>query len=195
MDTIHLHPYHKTHIRELEIGDNDNYSNFEIDGKLHFTGDARPVKIVAITGAQLLPSHHNPLYFTSLHAVDGILTSGLDTATGSTHRIEVQGIDGGIYNKGRIKTAYSQGDTSNNSQIIKIKLNTTNATWEQSGEWQIIFNITDGCVVGNFTVFMPAFSLMEYSDFSVYVACDGATYLEIDQMGFSPGCLCHPGDS
>lgn len=168
-----------------QFGDDSNYSEFLSDGKQHFTGDARPVKIIAVTGAQLLPSHHNPLHIVSLAAADGILTSGLDTGTGLSRRIEVKGIDGGIYVKGRIKGVYSQGNTSNNSQIIKIKLNTTNATWEQAGEWRIILNITDGCVVGNFTVFMPPFSIMEYSDFLVYVACDGTTYFEIDQMGFS----------
>ncbi len=167
------------------FGDSENYSKFESDGKLHFYGDARPVKVVAITGAQLLPSHHNPLSLTSLAAANGILTSGLDTATGSSRRIEVLGIDGGVYTKGRIKASYTQGDTSNCSPIIKIKLNTTNATWEQSGEWRIVLNITSGCYVGNFTIFMPAFSMMEYSDHVVYVARDGSTYFEIDQMGFS----------
>ena len=167
------------------FGDDSNYSEFLSDGKQHFTGDARPAKIIAITGAQLLPSHHNPIHITSLAALNGILTSGLDTATGATRRIEVQGIDGGVYVKGRVKATYIQGDTSNASKIIKIKLNTTNATWEQSGEWRIILDITSGCVVGNFTIFMPPFSLMEYSDYSIYVTCDGATYLENDQMGFS----------
>lgn len=167
------------------FGDSENYSKFESDGKLHFYGDARPVKVLAVTGAELLPSHHNPLSLISLAAADGITTSGLDTAAGASRRIEILGIDGGVFTKGRIKGAYTQGDATNNSPVIKVKLNTTNATWEQAGEWRIVLNITSGCYVGNFNVFMPAFSMMEYSEYGVYIACDGATYFETDQMGFS----------
>lgn len=166
------------------FGNTTNYSKFLSDGKLHFDGGARPVIFDAITGAQLNPSHSNPLCITSLHASDGILTSGLNTAAGATRRIEVQGIDGGLHVKGRLKAAYSQGDTTHSSQLIKIKLNTTNATWEQATGWKIILDIANGCFVGGFTVFMPAFSMMEYSDYIVYVASDGTTYLDNGQMGF-----------
>jgi len=187
MDTMRINPYHKSQFDNGIInGDEINYSNFEEDGKLHFSGTSRPVKIVAITGAQLLPTHHNPLYFTSLTTLDGITTDGLTTVASNLRRIEILGINGGEHVKGRLKAAYSQGDTTTKSQIIKIKLSTTNAIWDQTSEWKIILDIATGTeITGKFTIFMPSFSMMEYGNYEVYVACDGATYLTSDAMGFS----------
>ena len=67
---------------------------------------------------------------------------------------------------------------------IKIKLNTTNAVWEQSGEWKIILDILSGDITGDFTIYMPPFSIMEYDTLEVYVTVNGATYAEITSRGF-----------
>ena len=169
---------------DYHFGNATNYTQIETDGKIHFFGDAQPINFTVIDSLNCDASHLAPLSMISLAAADGILTSGLDTATGSLRRIEVVGVDGGIYVKGRDKGSYTQGDVTHESYRIKIKLNTTNATWEQSGEWRIILDILSGDITGAFTVYMPPFSIMEYSTLEVYVTVDGATYAETTSRGF-----------
>ena len=166
------------------FGDDTNYTEFASDGKIRFHGSAQPVRFNIADSLMCDSTHHRMLKITELAAVDGITTSGLDTATGASRRVEVIGVDGGVQVKGRIKGAYAVGDTTHDSQRIKIKLNTTNATWEQAGEWRIILEIVSGCITGTFTVFMPAFSIMEYSQQEVFVTCDGTTYYTATARGF-----------
>lgn len=166
------------------FGDGTNYTEFVSDGKIRFYGSAQPVRFDVVDSLKCDSTHHSMLKLTELAAVDGITTSGLDTVTGNSRRIELIGIDGGIQVKGRIKAAYAVGDTTHDSQRIKIKLNTTNTTWEQAGEWRIILDIVSGNVTGTFTIFMPAFSIMEYSEMEVFVACDGSTYYTATARGF-----------
>ena len=45
---------------KVRFGDKENYSIFESDGKLHFVGNARPVKFYPIHSTLCEPSHHNP---------------------------------------------------------------------------------------------------------------------------------------
>lgn len=166
------------------FGDELNHSEFESDGSLHFVGDARPVKLYPIHSMLCEPSHHNPLCIASLAESGGIITSGLDTAVDNSRRIEVIGIDGGYHVKGRLKAAYSQEDTTHESCLVKIRLNTTNATWEQAGEWRLILDVLSGPITGKFTCFMPAFSIMEYDTLEGYVTKEGALYLIRTLSGF-----------
>lgn len=187
MDTISLYPHHKTNIRELEIGDQDNYSHFIESGKLHFKGDARPIIVDCVTGSQLMASHQNPLRLTSLAASAGIATDGLTTAPDATRGIEVIGINGGIQTKGLLTDAYARHDTTEESTVVKIRLSTmygTN-TWSQASEWRLILDIASGDgITGKFTVIMPKFSLLHYSTLELYLTSDGATYYNQNQMGF-----------
>ena len=169
---------------KVRFGDKENYSIFESDGKLHFVGNARPVKFYPIHSTLCEPSHHNPFCLTSLTVADGITTDGLDTASDNSRRIEVIGIDGGYHVKGRLKVAYTQEDTAGESCLVKIRLNTTNATWEQASEWRLILDILSGPITGKFTCFMPAFSIMEYDVIEGYVTKEGAVYLVRTPSGF-----------
>lgn len=172
------------HAREARLGDATNNTIATPEGRLHFEGDAQPILFHVVSATECDPTHLNQLGIQSLTAAAGIATSGLDTSAGATRRIEVVGIDGGEHTKGRLKGAYTQVDTTNESCLIKIKLNTTNAVWTQAGEWQIILDILTGCVTGKFTVFMPAFDIMEYSSREVFVTCDGAVYADKTAHGF-----------
>ena len=163
-----------------------NYVTDRIDasGLIHFHGDGQPVNFNVVDSLNCDSSHDAPLTLTALAAANGILTDGLDTGIGATRRIEVIGIDSGVFVKGRNKGTYTQEDTTHESSIIKIKLNTTNATWEQAAEWHGILDILTGPITGTFTVNMPPFSMMEYSSLELYVTQDGATYAESTARGF-----------
>ena len=168
-----------------------NKSFFEPDGKLHFEGTARVRKLQVYDSLNIISAHQCPLGITSLAVANGIATDGMDTAPGATRRMEIVGIDGGINVKGRLKATYTQEDTVGVGYATAVRLNTTNATWTQAGEWRIILDILSGDVTGTFTVFMPPFSMMEYSSLEVYVTCDGATYSVVTSNGYE-GSLAGP---
>lgn len=178
MDSIKNFPNHITEFpRGIDIS----------GGKVHFNEDGKLEKITVLTATEVESSHHNQLSFTSLSLTNGIIASGLDEALGLGRQIEIIGIDGGIHTKGIIGSSYTQVDTSYNSYLIKIRLTTmySTDTWSQANDWRITLNILSGnSIVGNFTVFMPPFTMMGYSTFELYVATDGTTYQTKTTTGF-----------
>lgn len=181
MDTIRINPAHVSKFNNgIICGNDENYSQFDEDtGRLKFSGDARPYKFYSFSSEDVKPYHHAPLTFQSLAATGGITTDGLTTSTDASRHIEVFGINDGIHTKGILNSAYDQKDTAHLSDFIKIRLTTMHGlvTWDQTTPWRLILDIADGDIEGKFTIFMPAFSLLEYSIMELYVTIDGATYI------------------
>lgn len=168
------------------FGNGVNKSFFEDDGKLHFAGDARPVLFSIFTATDCQPSTHNQFNITSLAAANGITADGLDQAIASGRVVEIIGINDGVYTKGVVGASYSQEDTTHESQIIKIRLSTMYAlnTWDQTSDWRLILDILSGDITGKFTIFMPPFSLLEYSTIEMYITDNGSTYYNRTSQGF-----------
>ena len=161
-------------VTKMMFGDSQNYSEFKPDGRLHFTGDARPNKLSVFSSDFLFPTHHNPLEITEISGIASSIT------VGASNKIDVLGYNGGINVKGRLKNlTFSAVDTTTESSIIMIHLFADNAAgWSNATQWRITLTIVSGSVTGDFTVYMPPFNLEKGDTIEGFVASDGAIYLK-----------------
>lgn len=168
----------KSNLLPSTFGDETNYSIFESDGRLHFHGTARPVIFDVMDSTRLAATHFNFLGITSLSASspDGIFTEGLTVGASVNKRIEVYSLGLGLNLKGRLSNTYTRFNTTDIGSTTKIILSTTNASWVQASEWRLILEITEGTIVGIFTIIMPLFTLAEYSRLRLDITAEGAAY-------------------